>query len=263
MRLIAVAAALMAYGGAWLAPPSARPALAVLAVSAAAALGPLGAAAVSLGAVAVPVPWSVRVALLVAAGLNGALHARRARHSRELAARSFTDRLTGLHNYDFFAESLRSELARVRRYGGCVTLVMLDLDRFKAFNDRHGHAAGNRLLHGVGQAIAREKRDADIAARFGGEEFAVLVPGRAADGIIVAERMRHAIADLTPAPTSRRDFAPAISASAGIATFPVDARTPQELFEMADQALYEAKRRGRDQVVVVSELVEPVLQLAR
>ena len=67
----------------------------------------------------------------------------------------FTDRLTGLHNYDYFAEAMRSELARVRRYGGCVTLVMLDLDRFKSFNDQHGHAAGNRLLNGVGQAIAR------------------------------------------------------------------------------------------------------------
>jgi len=124
-------------------------------------------------------------------------------------------------------------------------------------------AAGNRLLNGVGQAITREKRDADIAARFGGEEFAVLVPGRAADGMIVAERMRRAISDLTPAPTSQRDFAPSISASAGIASFPVDARTPQELFELADRALYEAKRRGRDQVVVVGDIVEPPLRLAR
>jgi diguanylate cyclase (GGDEF)-like protein len=263
LRVVAVVTALLAYAGAWLGPVPIRPAMAALAVSAAAAIGPAGAAAVSLGVLAVPVPWSVRGALVVAAAVNGGLHAQRRRQSRELAARSFTDRLTGLRNYDFFAEALRSELARVRRYGGCVTLVMLDLDRFKAFNDHHGHAAGNRLLHGVGQAIAREKRDADIAARFGGEEFAVLVPGRAADGIIVAERMRHAIAELTPAPTSRRDFTPAISASAGIATFPVDARTPQELLELADQALYEAKRRGRDQVVVVSEVVGPALRLAR
>jgi diguanylate cyclase (GGDEF)-like protein len=263
LRLLAAAVAVAAYAAAWLAPAPARPALAALAVSAAVATGPTGAAAVALASMAVPVPWSMRAALLVAAALNGALHAHRARQSRDLTARSFTDRLTGLRNYDYFAEALRSELARVRRYGGCVTLVMLDLDRFKAFNDRHGHAAGNRLLNGVGQAIAREKRDADIAARFGGEEFAVLVPGREADGIVVAERMRHAIADLTPAPTSRRDFTPGVSASAGIATFPVDARTPHELFELADRALYEAKRRGRDQVVAVSELVEPPLRLAR
>ncbi len=249
-------------GPGWL-PSQHVPALAVLAVSAAAAIGPIGALAVAIGSLAVPVPWSVRAALLVAAAINGALHAQRRRHSRELVARSFTDRLTGLHNYDYFAEAMRSELARVRRYGGCVTLVMLDLDRFKSFNDQHGHAAGNRLLNGVGQAITREKRDADIAARFGGEEFAVLVPGRAADGMIVAERMRRAISDLTPAPTSQRDFAPAVSASAGIASFPVDARTPQELFELADRALYEAKRRGRDQVVVIGDIVEPPLRLAR
>jgi diguanylate cyclase (GGDEF)-like protein len=262
LRALAVVVTLVAYAAAWLAPPALRPACAALAVSAGVAIGPAGAAAVALGSLLLPIPWSMRIALLVAAAVNGALHAHRSRQSRELAARSFTDRLTGLRNYDYFAESMRSELARVRRYGGCVTLVMLDLDRFKAFNDHHGHAAGNRLLHAVGQAIAREKRDADIAARFGGEEFAVLVPGRAADGIIVAERLRHAIADLTPNPTSRRDFTPGVSASAGVATFPVDARTPQELFELADRALYEAKRRGRDQVVAVSELIEPPIRLA-
>ena len=257
----AVVAALLAFAGAWFAPGVARPAIAIVAISAAAAAGPLAAAAIALGAVVLPVSWSVRAALVVAAVANGAVHAHRSRKSRELASRTFTDRLTGLRNYDYFAEALRAELARVRRYGGCVTLVLLDLDRFKAFNDARGHAAGNRLLNAVGQAIAREKRDADIAARFGGEEFAVLVPGRAADGVIVAERMRRAIADLTPTPTSRRDFAPPVSASAGIATFPVDARSPKELFELADQALYEAKRRGRDQVVEASELIEPPLRL--
>ena len=257
----AVVVTLLAFAGAWFAPGAARPAIAVIAISAAAAAGPLAAAAVGLGALALPVPWSVRAALVAVAVANGLIHAQRRRKSRELASRTFTDRLTGLRNYDYFAEALRAELARVRRYGGCVTLVLLDLDRFKAFNDARGHAAGNRLLHAVGQAIAHEKRDADIAARFGGEEFAVLVPGRTADGVIVAERMRRAIADLTPAPTSRRDFSPPISASAGIATFPVDARAPQELFELADQALYEAKRRGRDQVVEAAELIEPPLRL--
>jgi diguanylate cyclase (GGDEF)-like protein len=261
LRILAVLAALSAYAAAWLAPPALRPALAAAAVSAGVAVGPAGAAAVALGSLALPIPWSMRAALVVAAAANGALYAHRARQSRELAARSFTDRLTGLRNYDYFAEAMRSELARVRRYGGCVTLVMLDLDRFKAYNDQHGHAAGNRLLNAVGQAIAREKRDADIAARFGGEEFAVLVPGRTADGIVVAERLRHAIGDLTPVPTSRRDFSPAVSASAGVATFPADARTPQELFELADRALYEAKRRGRDQVVAVSELIDPPIRL--
>ena len=259
LRAGAALVALLAYAAAWLAPVALQPALAIVAVSAAAAIGPIGAAAVSLGSLLLPLPWSVRVCLVVAAVLNGALHAYRRRYNQRLAARTFTDRLTGLRNYDFFAEALRSELARVRRYGGCVTLVMLDLDRFKGFNDEHGHAAGNRLLHAVGQAIEREKRDADIAARFGGEEFAVLVPGKPSDGVIVAERLRHAISDLTPAPTASDDFSPHISASAGVASFPIDARSPQELLELADRALYEAKRRGRDQVVVAGELLEPAL----
>jgi diguanylate cyclase (GGDEF)-like protein len=263
MRIVAVVLSVGGFAAAWLAPGALRPTLAVLAVTVAAAIGPVGAIAVSGGALLLPLPWSVRACLVVAAAANGALHAARRRTSRQLAARSFTDRLTGLRNYDFFSQALRDELARVRRYGGCVTLVILDLDRFKAYNDRHGHAAGNKLLNAVGQAITREKRDADIAARFGGEEFAVLVPGRTADGVILAERMRQAIADLTPSPTSRSDFAPGISASAGIATFPVDARDPKELFELADRALYEAKRLGRDQVVTAAELIEPPLRLAR
>ena len=111
-----------------------------------------------------------------------------------------------MRDYDFFAESLRSEVARVRRYGGCVALVILDLDRFKAFNDRHGHGAGNRLLASVGQTIAREKRDADVAARFGGEEFAVLVSGRTGDGVRAAERLRRRCAQALSPPASRRDF---------------------------------------------------------
>jgi diguanylate cyclase (GGDEF)-like protein len=262
-RIITASLAVILYALAWASSPLLAPTAAMLAVTAGAATGPIAAAAVALASLALPMPWSIRIALVGAAVANGALHAHRVRRSRALAARSFTDRLTGLRNYDFFAEAMRSELARVRRYGGCVTLVLLDLDRFKAYNDRHGHNAGNHLLNLVGQAIAREKRDADIAARFGGEEFAVLVPGRTGDGIAVAERMRIAIADLSPAPTSRTDFSPGVSASAGVATFPVDARDPAELFELADQALYEAKRRGRDQIVCASEIVDPPLKLAR
>ncbi len=263
MRIVAVLLSVGGYAAAWVAPVALRPTLAVLSVSIAAALGPVGAIGVSVASLLLPLPWSIRICLVAAAAANGALHALRRREGRQLAARSFTDRLTGLRNYDFFSQAMRDELARVRRYGGCVTLVILDLDRFKAYNDRNGHAAGNKLLNAVGQAISREKRDADIAARFGGEEFAVLVPGRTGDGVILAERMRQAIADLTPSPTSRKDFSPGVSASAGVATFPVDARDPKELFELADRALYEAKRLGRDQVVTAAEMIEPPLRLAR
>jgi len=241
-----------------------RPAAALLgAVIATAAAGRAGGVVVALGAVVLPVAVPVRIALAVAALANGELHERHRRSARALAARSFTDRLTGLRNYDFFAEAMRAEVARVRRYGGCVTLLLLDLDRFKAFNDHHGHAAGNRLLAAVGRTIEREKRDADVAARFGGEEFAVLVPGRTTDAAVVAERLRAAIADISPGPVSRHDLSPGVTASAGLATFPVDARDPAELFELADRALYEAKRRGRDRTVTAADLVERPLRIAR
>jgi diguanylate cyclase (GGDEF)-like protein len=262
-----LAAALLAvalYAAAWLAPVEARPAAALLGcVLATAVGGRAGGVAAALASLTLPLSGPLRIGLAVAALVNGELHERRRSTSRALTARSFTDRLTGLRNYDFFAEAMRAEVARVRRYGGCVTLVLIDLDRFKAFNDRHGHAAGNRLLSSVGRAIEREKRDADVAARFGGEEFAILVPGRTTDGLVVAERLRAAIADLTPAPESRHDFSPGVSASAGIATFPVDARDTKELFELADRALYDAKRQGRDQSVTAAELVAPPLRIAR
>ena len=191
---------MLLYALALAAPPSAVPVLAAAAGVAAAFGGRLTGIAGAVGAAAMPLPVPFRIALALACVAQGELHEQRSRASRRLVARSFTDRLTGLRNYDFFNEAMRAEVARVRRYGGCVTLVILDLDRFKAYNDHHGHGAGNRLLTAVGKAITREKRDADIAARFGGEEFAMLVSGRGMDGLIVAERMREAIAELSPPP---------------------------------------------------------------
>ena len=244
----------MLYAAAWVAPSPLRPAAAALAaVLAAGTFGRMGGLLGAAVAVSAPLPLPLRAALAVAAIVSGELTERHRELGRELAARTFTDRLTGLRNYDFFCEAMRAELARVRRYGGCTTLVLVDLDRFKSFNDRHGHAAGNRLLSGVGHAIRQEKRDADIAARFGGEEFAILVSGRTSDGIVVAERVRRAIEEVSVARLRRHDVPDMVTASAGIATFPVDARDADELFELADQALYAAKRRGRDCVVTATE----------
>jgi len=255
--------AVAAYAAAWVLPAPSRPGCLAVAVGLAWLAGArLGGLLMGAAVLAAPVAVPVRIGLAVASALGGELLEREARAGRELRARSFTDRLTGLRNYDFFSEALDAELARVRRYGGCTTLVLIDLDRFKAYNDRHGHGAGNRLLASVGQTIAREKRDADVAARFGGEEFAVLVSGRTGDGVRAAERLRSAIAELSPPPSSRRDFSPGVSASAGVATFPVDARDARELFELADRALYEAKRRGRDQVVTAGELADELMPLA-
>jgi diguanylate cyclase (GGDEF)-like protein len=162
---------------------------------------------------------------------------------------AFTDRLTGLYRYEYFADALPREIERVRRYGTELSLVVFDLDRFKDFNDRHGHAAGNQLLEGVGRALLRETRGTDLAARFGGEELIVLVQGSSRDAIALAERVRQAVSDLA---VRVPDGLAGTTISAGVASFP---REPDaaSLLDAADGALYEAKRSGRNRVITATD----------
>ena len=134
------------------------------------------------------------LAAFAATGLVVGLgHASQQRDAERIASLSLTDRLTGVHNYAFFEDALPRECRRAARYGLPLSLVLLDLDRFKAFNDRFGHDAGNRLLAGVGDAIRANSRASDIVARYGGEEFAIIVPGPAAEALEAAERIRDAV----------------------------------------------------------------------
>ncbi|MCW2959882.1 MAG: hypothetical protein JWM90_269 [Thermoleophilia bacterium] len=161
--------------------------------------------------------------------------------------RSFTDRLTGLFNYDFLQAQVRYEIDRVRRYGGSCSILVLDLDHFKKFNDTHGHQAGNLLLRALADTVREAKRDSDFAARFGGEEFVVLVPGDAPDAVRLAERLRLAVAAIELpqlGPDGR------VTVSIGVACFPEQATNAAELFERADQALYVAKGSGRNRTIV-------------
>ena len=163
-----------------------------------------------------------------------------------LAHRAFTDRLTGLYSYDYFVEALDHELRRAHRYGGNVSLVVLDLDAFKRFNDEHGHAAGNLFLRQVGELVQRTARDSDMPARFGGEELAVLVQGTTREAAQLAERIRRQVAVLR-VDTSHGPAGTTLSA--GVAGFP-ERSSAEALFEAADDALYEAKRRGKNRVLV-------------
>jgi len=174
----------------------------------------------------------------------------RRHHSAELvlAASSLTDRLTGLYNYGTFVDHLHTEANRVDRYGGEMALIMLDLDHFKQFNDRHGHEAGNQLLRRVGAALSALVRDADLAARYGGEEFAVLIRGDEGSGYELAERLRRAVEDV--AVTVRGGELAFTTVSAGVAAYPSGARDETELIERADAALYESKLRGRNRVTI-------------
>jgi diguanylate cyclase (GGDEF)-like protein len=234
----------------------AAPSLAAVSVLGAAALSaPAGLLIGLAAAAAAPLPVPVRVAL----GLGALIVHERTRRVRDAAQRieeeSFVDRLTGLHTYAYFSEAFEHEVRRLRRYGGNCALVVLDLDRFKQFNDRFGHAAGNGLLAQVGGTILEHKRDSDVAARFGGEELVVLVPGTALQAYALAERVRAAVGELRV----RTDGGLAgTTLSAGVAELPADGRNARELFAAADAALYRAKAGGRNRVELATAAVLPV-----
>lgn len=202
----------------------------------------------------------VRQALLgmVLFFLAGLLLGRVQRKNQEmqarLAASSLSDRLTGLYNYGTFVDYLHNEVTKIDRYGGELTLIMLDLDHFKQFNDRHGHEPANDVLRRVGATLRNAVRDADMAARYGGEEFAVLIRGDETHGYELAERLRRAIE--TAAVEVRGGGEVFCTVSAGVATYPVGAADETELVERADDALYESKRRGRNRVTIYTGVAE-------
>lgn len=152
-----------------------------------------------------------------------------------------TDGLTGLANRRTFQSTLERELSRAARSGEPVTLVMVDVDHFKALNDKHGHQAGDEVLKLVAQVLASACRDFDTAARYGGEEFAVILPScSSSESLVVAERLRASIAEI--------ETVAGVTASAGVATFPAHAADSEGLIKAADEALYESKRAGRNRV---------------
>lgn len=167
---------------------------------------------------------------------------------RELAELALRDPLTGLPNRRFFEDQLREELARVARYGGPCSVAMVDVDNFKEYNDALGHVAGDRVLRELARLLAENTRETDVAARFGGEEFAlILVQTPIEKAWDVVERLRrnverHAFPNEDVLPGGR------LTISAGVATASEKAVPPEELVEKADEALYAAKSAGRNRV---------------
>ncbi len=182
----------------------------------------------------------------------------------ELERLALRDGLTGLFNHRYFQEAVDAEIARAERHGHKVSLLFIDVDHFKNYNDRLGHPAGDRLLMrlsdllvGRGNSYGRSKRVSDIAARYGGEEFVLVLPETDKQGAIVtADRVRRTIANYE---FENRDVQPRgyVSASIGVACFPEDGATKPLLIEAADRALYRAKRLGRDRVCVAGMPDEP------
>jgi diguanylate cyclase (GGDEF)-like protein len=174
--------------------------------------------------------------------------------SRKLAELSTTDALTGIDNRRSFDDRLAMEMARTQRYDVPCALVMIDLDRFKAVNDRHGHQAGDGVLRHVAALLEAEKRAGDMIARYGGEELAAILPHTAAaDAAAWAERVR---ARLEGEPIRWRDGVIAVTASFGVASAPPRPASAAALIEGSDRALYAAKQRGGN-VVVANGTIHP------
>ncbi len=167
-----------------------------------------------------------------------------AARNAELEKLARTDMLTGLANRRHADDMLRATVASARRHGRALTAALLDLDHFKSINDRYGHAAGDAVLREVGLRLASELREEDVAARWGGEEFLLLLPDTP-DGATTCERLRTAIADI-PVLCSDGTRVP-VTASLGWATWCED-EDAEVLVARADRALYDAKEAGRNRV---------------
>jgi diguanylate cyclase (GGDEF)-like protein len=186
-----------------------------------------------------------RIALAAAEQLSLALANLRLKET--LRTQSIRDPLTGLFNRRYLEVSLERELQRSARRSQTLAVLMLDIDHFKRFNDSHGHEAGDALLAQFAEVLQRAARSEDIACRYGGEEFTViLLEADAATAQRRAETIRQATADMSV--TYRQQQLPHVTVSIGVAVYPRDAQTPAELLRRADAALYLAKKAGRNRV---------------
>ncbi len=162
------------------------------------------------------------------------------------------DGLTGLFNHRFFRELLEREISRQKRHGRPLSLVMIDIDHFKRFNDSFGHLAGDAALRRVGRILQSGCRASSVAARYGGEEFAILLPETVKEGaVVLAERIRTTVEE-TRFPGSGPEDAGALTLSCGVAAFGEDGSEATTLLRAADAALYRAKACGRNTTCAAS-----------
>jgi len=170
---------------------------------------------------------------------------------KKLEVESITDGLTGVYNFRFLIRSLKLEMKRANRFKYVFSFLMLDVDNLKDYNDRNGHLAGSRALKAIASVITENCRAIDLVAKYGGDEFAILLPQTDVDGAIsMGKRIlsaikRHKFDGVKPG---------LLTCSIGVAVYPVDARRLDELIEKADKALYRAKGMGKNNIVAYREI---------
>ena len=160
-----------------------------------------------------------------------------------------TDRMTRLYTHHFFEKALSDEIQRANRFESTFSLIMLDIDHFKAFNDTYGHVAGDAVIRSIADVLRSSTRGIDLTARYGGEEFVVILPGVQSEGAaVVAERIRSSVAATE---LIEGDARVTVTVSVGVAEYdPSRTTNVREIVTQADRALYESKDQGRNRVTV-------------